>query len=124
MNKTLTSAELGELEKLIVPMTKAEKLRHLAQMARAHSRPFHIFDRLEYYAPQDRARLEHPHSIFALAAQDPKLQQAGLKGQTVGEAERFFDLTKEDLHLFSCNCGGEISNRNMADLIEAIAARS
>ena len=125
MNRTLTPGELVALDKLIRPMTKGDKLRRLAQLVRAYTcQDIYIFHRLEYYTPFDRAGLHHPHSAFSIAAADPTLQEAGLQNGTVGEAQRFFELSNEDLHEFSCNCGGHISTAAMADRIEAIAARA
>ncbi len=37
---------------------------------------------------------------------------------------RFFELSKNDLHEFSCDCGGVIRNDTMADRIEAVAGRA
>jgi len=33
----------------------------------------------------------------------------------------FFELSQSDIHAFSCDCGGSISNAKMADRIEKIA---
>ncbi len=65
-----------------------------------------------------------------MAGRDPVLQQAGLKADlpggnvSVGGAQRFFELSKSDLHEFSCDCGGVITNEEMARRVENIAARS
>ena len=68
--------------------------------------------------------LAHPSSAFALAAKDSLLQDAGLTGDSVGDAHRFFDLSREELADFSCVCGGSINNNEIANRIERIAARS
>ena len=68
--------------------------------------------------------LAHPSSAFALAAKDSLLQDAGLTGDSVGDAHRFFDLSREELADFSCVCGGSINNNEMANRIERIAAHS
>jgi hypothetical protein len=47
-----------------------------------------------------------------------------LTGDSVGDAHRFFDLSREELADFSCVCGGSINNNEMADRIERIAARN
>ena len=67
--------------------------------------------------------LAHPGSAFALAAKDSVLHGAGLTGDSVGDAQLFFDLSREELAEFSCVCGGSINNNEMADRIECIAAR-
>jgi hypothetical protein len=68
--------------------------------------------------------LAHPSSAFALAAKDSVLHDAGLTGDSVGVAHRFFNLSREELADFSCACGGSINKNEMADRIERIAARS
>jgi hypothetical protein len=47
-----------------------------------------------------------------------------LASDSVGDAHRFFDLSREELADFSCVSGGSINNNEMADRIERIAARS
>jgi hypothetical protein len=49
-------------------------------------------------------------------------KSVGLNGPaTVQGAMNFFELTQDELHEFSCDCGGRISNSMMADRITAIA---
>ena len=52
------------------------------------------------------------------------LYAAGLRSGSVGDAQRFFELSREELAEFSCVCGGSINNNEMAERIERIAARS
>jgi hypothetical protein len=132
MNKTLTNTELG-LMAVPITMTKREKLSRLANIVRASGKDFYIFDRLEERSDEDYFSLWHPHCVFALAAEDQALREAGftpdLGGITygnqvsVGNAKQFFELTREELHEFSCNCGGAIESEEMASRIERIAAR-
>lgn len=139
MNQTLTTAEI---EALAIPlpapaMTKKEKLLRFAEIIRkaytpeGRDRAFVIFHGLEYVEERRLAEYHHPHSAFTAAGMDPVLQRAGLKKDAIGgydvsalEAKRFFELSQKELHEFSCDCGGVISNLEMADRIERIAARS
>ena len=151
MNQTLTTAEIEAIAtpiKLLPPpkMTKRQKLIHLAGLIHRKlsivdrvmsvlqfplpPNSFVIFHGLEYMTDEQLARCYHPGTVFDLAAHDPAMLKAGLKRDVKDmhvsalEAKRFFELAQNELHEFSCNCGGVISNDEMARRIESIAARS
>ena len=121
MNKPLTSIELVA----IPPVTKRQRLQRFADVIRiGPPRPLYLFINLEYRDPGEWKYLSHPGSPFALAAQDNILYAAGLRSGSVGDAQRFFELSREELAEFYCVCGGRTTNDEMADRIERIAARS
>ena len=122
MNKQLSATELVLLSS-VAPhvMTRREKLLRFAMIVRTSQRNFVIFHHLEYMTEPQLRDAYHPESAFAAAAADPILSDAGLASDRVGEAQRFFELSKNDLHEFSCDCGGVIRNDTMADRIEAVA---
>ena len=111
MNKQLSATELGLLSS-VAPhvMTRREKLLRFAMIVRTSQRNFVIFHHLEYMTEPQLRDAYHPESAFAAAAADPILSDAGLASGRVGEAQRFFELSKNDLHEFSCDCGGVIRN--------------
>src|SRR5262245_36930695 len=99
------------------PMTRKQKLERLAKLIREipSGKKLMNFHRLEYLSPAQRAVLSTDvvydgltlaqHRIvsaFDLAASDPILKDAGLQSNKVGEAERFFGLSIDELHEFSC----------------------
>lgn len=128
MNQMVSTAEIERGIALATTMTRRAKLARWATIIRQAEHPFRLYHRLEHYR-QDQ--LDHiivdQFSAFGLATRDPILRDAGLVGSqvtgltTIGDTMRFFELTKEELHEFSCDCGGEISNAKMADGIEKIA---
>jgi hypothetical protein len=122
MNKQLSADELSVL--LVPVMTRREKLLRFARIVRAHPGNLHLFSNIEYMDRRALAAERHPFSMFAAAAHDPVLADAGLHGDSVIEAMRFFELTKDELHYFSCDCGGAISNEEMARRIDSLAACS
>ena len=133
MNQQLSPAEIALLSSPLPPplptMTRKEKLLRFVEVIRAHPLGIAIFHGLEYEPQHVLDCLSNPYSAFNAAGQDTVLQQAGLtpdlRGNvTVGAAQRFFELSKHDLHEFSCDCGGAISNEEMARRIERIAARA
>ena len=124
--KRVDPAEL--LSQIALPMPRKERLLHWAKLIRkTEIRALFIFHNLEYWP---RLYLEnllvHNHwgpSAFTLALQDPVFLKEGHTDSSIAGAMRFFELTLCDLHAFSCNCGGDISNEEMARRIERIANR-
>ena len=122
MDKPPTSVELSLATP---PVTKRQRLQRFADVIRSRPPcPLHLFINLEYRDAGEWKYLSHPTSPFALAAQDNLLYAAGLRSGSVGDAQRFFQLSREELTEFSCVCGGLINCNEMAQRIERIAARS
>jgi hypothetical protein len=126
MNQQLTSAELASLPVALPVMTKRDKLLRLARLIRecGATPNLYLFSNIEHRPPSGLAEMQHPLSAFAVAAQDRILKDAGLTGPTVGEAQKFFQLSRDDLHAFSCDCGGHLTNDQMARRVESLAACS
>ena len=103
-----------------IPMSRDDKLERWASLIERSSSRIFIFHRLEYRSKDELDRLADPRSAFAMAAGDPVLKEAGLKTGTAGDAMRFFELSKDDVHAFSCDCGGNISNASMAARIRGL----
>lgn len=133
MNKPLSTQETAALlagipkpyveMKTPIMLTRAEKMHHWARLIRASVRDYssYMYSNLEKMPAAQWDSLDHPGTIFALAATDPVLREAGLKSMSVGDAVRFFELTRDELHAFACDCEGAISNGEMANRIDAIA---
>jgi hypothetical protein len=102
-------------------MTKRSKLLRFRSGPRV---PLYLFNNIEYLDPGEWKYISHSGSAFALAAKDQILRDAGLESGSVDSAQRFFGFTRKELAEFSCICGGFISNNEMADRIERIAARA
>lgn len=111
-----------------VALTRKEKLLRWADLIRAETRPFWIFHMLEDW---HRVRLASPMAsqgypdgyatAFGVAAADPVFRAAGLAGDSVTQAMKFFDLSQWDIHEFSCDCGGVLSQDQMADRVVHLA---
>lgn len=104
------------------PMTKREKLIHWAEIVRVSPFQICLFSNLEHWTP-DMLAQPYPqyNSAFTVAANDSKFQIEGLADSSPAASMKFFDLSQTDLHTFSCNCGGHMSNRDMASRIEKLA---
>ena len=99
MNKRLTTVERSLATP---PVTKRQRLQRFANVIRSGPPvPLHLFINLEYRDAGEWDYLAHPSSAFALAAKDGLPQDAGLTSDRVGDAHRFFDLSREELADFS-----------------------
>jgi hypothetical protein len=103
-----------------IPMSRDDKLERWASLIERSCSPIFTFHGLEYRSQDQLDRLADGGSAFAIAAADPVLKVAGLNGDHVGHGMRFFELSKEDVHAFSCDCGGNISNSRMAARIRGL----
>lgn len=105
-----------------VALTRKEKLTRWAQLARQHTHAFSLVHLLERWRGEELSRTL-PSTPMALAAADPVFQAAGLQGSSAADTMKFFELNQDELHAFSCDCGGHISNSDMADRIDHLANR-
>ena len=123
MNRQLSTFEIDALfHPVPTVMTRREKLMRLAMLVRSsHHTYFFIFHLLENESDVSLMKIRHHASAFAMAAADPTFKAAGLKGDNAWCAKQFFELTRDELHEFSCNCTGELNNEEMARRIEAVA---
>ena len=100
-----------------IPLTRDDKLERWASLVERSTDRIFVFHRLEYQSQYELDRLADPRSAFAIAAGDPVLKEAGLSSDKVGDGMRFFELSKYNVHAFSCDCAGHISNSRMASRI-------
>jgi hypothetical protein len=147
MHKPLNVAERAKLQLADVApvLSRREKLLRLAEIARKgrpsflttvlaklawdkyYARQWYIFHRVEF-APKDALKtMSSPASVFDAALSDAVLYDAGLRPDhgesvSVANAMQFFELTQTQMHPMSCDCGGAISNEEMARRIENMAA--
>lgn len=138
MNKTLTTQEIADLSSpvkldtridppAVAPvMSRRDKLLHWADIILASTmNPLALYHGIEHRSEAEYFDIAvHPHTAFALALADPLFRANGLTGSSIGDIKKFMELDRAELHAFSCDCGGHISNRSMADRIIAIAGRS
>lgn len=62
------------------------------------------FRNTEYLSPEVRDRLRCDDSPVSVAFADPLLREAGLPGDSYGDAKRFFSLSDRQLHRIVCYC--------------------
>jgi hypothetical protein len=61
-------------------------------------------------------------TAFALAVRDPEFAAQGLSSPaSVENVLNFFEMSVQEAHVFSCDCGGNIENHEQARRIEGLA---
>jgi hypothetical protein len=107
-----------------VSLSRREKLLRWANLIRKERKGLVLFHNLEHWTKaQLKALLPEgilTASAFTVAADDPVFASLGL-GRTAADAMKFFELSRAQLHGFSCDCGGVITNEEMARRIERLA---
>lgn len=134
MNKPLSTGELAELQKEfpveeVKPrLTKKEKLLRLADLVEKYKHKIELFDRIEQRGDPNLKQYFVPGSIFSVAAQDEFFREDGLKvaEHTFGrvsayDGKVYFELTADELHALSCNCGGQLSSGEIASRLRTMA---
>jgi hypothetical protein len=86
-------------------MSRRERLRRWQELLRREpDRAYATLQRVEFYSETEQDRLRANGSPLALAYADPVLRAAGLGGDTIGHARRFFGLSSDDMHYLVCDC--------------------
>ena len=114
------------IEDLIVActgMSKKEKLARWAELVKGCDHPLALFHNLEYCTPNQlkNMRVVGSKSAFETVVWDPVFAAEGLPSNAnITDIMRFFDLTQNQLHEFSCDCGGWLSNEQQARRIASL----
>jgi hypothetical protein len=110
-----------------VPMNRNHRLMRWAGLIRASRVNLMLFHDLEYMSPKELGRIDlvdRAPSAFSIAVNDPVFQAQGLgAGANIPEIMEFMEIDQQELHEFSCDCGGVINNEMMANRIERIGGR-
>jgi hypothetical protein len=110
-----------------ITVSRKDKLLRWARLIRESATDLIIYHELEYWPPQRRkeslrAMAPGHQSAFTLAAQDPIFAAMGLTSDpSLNDVTKFFELSEEEVHAFSCDCGGHLSREQMATRVEHMA---
>lgn len=86
-------------------MTRSERLERWAQLLEAQpKRHLNTLHETEYQPLSNRVVMRSDNSPISVAFGDPLLRAAGLRGDSYGEAKRFFELGDAELHDIVCYC--------------------
>ena len=100
-------------------LSRRERLERWAELLEREPRRWlRALSRVEFTPVEDRAGLREDASPIAVAFADPVLRAAGLDGDTLGDAQDFFELSSEQAHQLLCDChycgrmdGGTVARR-------------
>jgi hypothetical protein len=137
MNKPMTLEELQAssasntlLDRLLQPkpilprMSQKEKLYRWAELCYQYKRPLMLFHNLEHchIGVLQTTKVMGLETAMSLAAADPVFNREGLRTTaSIADVMYFFELTQQQLHEFSCDCGGQLENWDQANRIVRIA---
>jgi hypothetical protein len=105
-------------------LTRRERLQRWADLLnRDPQRRLTALLRVEFRAPYERAQLRGENTPISLAAADPVLREAGLHGDTLGDAQAFFELSDAEAHYLLCDCHfvGQMDGEGVANRIQAVS---
>ena len=102
-----------------------QRLHRFADLLCAYTGSIRLLTRMEYLTAPELHAMRGDLSPLALAYADPKFRQAGLAGDTVGDAMAFFDLSERQVHTLFCDChyGPSAGGPTIAARIQAVADR-
>lgn len=125
---------LQELERVAVVTPNPPRRQHLSKHGRLEGwaaalerrdLPLRSFVATEHADRAQREAMRVDDSPLTVAFDDPDLRAAGLTSDRLGEAMRFFGLTRREAHEILCYChhGRAMSPRTAARCVRAAAAR-
>src|SRR5262245_861003 len=109
-------------QQLTALSTRSVNLRLWARLVREHDNYIRLYSNLEYFTYNELKQMviyaEH-NTAFGLAVRS---ELFGLQNPCpLGDIMQRFELTQKQLHEFSCDCGGHLTNDEMAKRIEKLA---
>ena len=115
---------LANVTQVAPPLTRRERLQRWADLlSRDPHRQLKALSRVEFYAERERALMRGENTPISVAAADPVLREAGLHGDTLGDAQKFFELSSAEAHYLLCDCHfvGQMNGEGVAQRIRAVA---
>jgi hypothetical protein len=106
-------------------LSRRQRLQRWADLlSREPHRQLKALSRVEFYAERERALLRGENTPISVAAADPVLREAGLHGDTLGDAQGFFELSDAEAHMLLCDCHivGQMDGKGVAQRVRALAA--
>ena len=108
-------------------MSRRERLERWAELIEQQpDRRLHSIDGTEFGPRQERRAKRADRSPLTVAFEDPVLRAEGLRGDRVGDAVDFFNLSERDVHHLVCYChfGQTVSAGAVAARLRMMARRA
>jgi hypothetical protein len=109
-----------------IGMSRRERLeRWVELLERQPHRRLSTIEGTEFGSRRERDAKRTDHSPLTVAFEDPVLRAEGLRGDRVGDAVGFFDLSHGEVHRLVCYChhGRTVSPGTVAARVRMIAKR-
>ena len=88
-----------------IGMSRRERLERWAELLeRQPNRRLSTIEGTEFGSRREREAKRADHSPLTVAFEDPALRAEGLRGDRVGDAVEFFDLSHDEVHRLVCYC--------------------
>ena len=100
MEQIASGADIFAMPSLL----RRDRLECWAEALARHPAPLRAIPEVEYGPRRERNGRRADHSPLTVAYDDPLLRAAGLRGDTIGDAAEFFDLSHAQLHHLVCSC--------------------
>jgi hypothetical protein len=110
-----------------ITMSRRERLaRWRDLLAREPARMLKTFEEIEFRPAAQRAALRADNSPLSVAFADPVLRGEGLKGDTLGDAMAFFNISEHQAHRVVCSClnGRSMTAGQAAKRVRGVMNRS
>ncbi|MDQ6437235.1 hypothetical protein RB623_24550 [Mesorhizobium sp. LHD-90] len=123
-DEIISTAELIPL--IRKPSTPGERLEMWAKALERHAGPLNALRRIEHLPPDELRAYRAGNTPLTVAFNDPVLRAEGLKGDSLGDAMDFFDLSNRDTHWLLCDCHyqGAMTGAGLAKLVRRHARGS
>ena len=111
----------------VVGMSRRERVERWAKLlAQQPERRLCSIEGTEFGPRRERRAKRADHSPLTIAFEDPVLRAEGLRGDRVGDAVDFFELSEGDLHQLVCYChyGHAVSAGAVAARLGVMARRA
>jgi len=97
-------ADFVSLEAGHLALSRLERLERWASLLERHQGRLMPFLQIEAYPRAERRYFRGDHSPIAVAFSDPILRADGLAGDTLGDAQTYFELSDGKAHRLLCDC--------------------
>jgi hypothetical protein len=88
----------------IPSLSRRDRLERWAEALARQPAQLRAIPEVEYGPRREREARRADHSPLTVAYDDPLLRAAGLRGDTIGDAAEFFQLSRAQLHHLVCFC--------------------
>jgi hypothetical protein len=96
---------IADVQRTKTVMSRRDRLERWAEcLEREPQRPLRSLDGIEYGTETQRREARENNSPLSVAFADPVLREEGLRGDKLGDALDFFEMSHGEAHRVLCSC--------------------